>query len=208
MIPSSLPILYSFRRCPYAIRARFALYAVKITHEHREIYLKDKPFEMLAISPKGTVPVLQLEGGAVLEESLDIMNWALQESSLSLEDQQFIMENDASFKYALDRYKYPGRYFEEPGISYREHGEAFLKKLEGKLHPFLAGSTISLLDMAIFPFIRQFTMVEPEWFKAQPYPGVKIWLTSLISSPLFQQVMQNLPVWAPGNQPVIVDFSP
>jgi len=206
MISSTLPILYSFRRCPYAIRARLALYAAKIIHEHREIRLKDKPLEMLAISPKGTVPVLQLEGGVVLEESLDIMNWAFQAPALSLEDQGIITENDTSFKYALDRYKYPGRYFEEPGISYRKHCEAFLKKLEGRLHSFLTGNTASLVDMAIFPFIRQFAMVDPEWFKEQPYPRLKIWLDFLISISLFQQVMQDYPVWTLKNQPVIIAF--
>jgi glutathione S-transferase len=206
MISPPLPILYSFRRCPYAIRARLALYTAKIPHEHREIRLKDKPLEMLAISPKGTVPVLQLEGGTILEESLDIMDWAFQSPSLSLEDQQLVTENDTFFKYALDRYKYPGRYCEEPGISYRNQCEIFLSKLENRLNPFLAGNTVSLIDMAIFPFIRQFAMVDPEWFKAQPYPRLKTWLDFFVTSPLFQQVMQDHPVWTSGNQPVVTAF--
>jgi glutathione S-transferase len=206
MISSTLPILYSFRRCPYAMRARLALYAAKIPHEHREIHLKDKPLEMLAISPKGTVPVLQLEEGTVLEESLDIMSWAFHMPPLSLEDQQIITENDTSFKHTLDRYKYPGRYGEESGISYRNQCETFLSKLENRLNPFLAETTISLVDMAIFPFIRQFAMVDSEWFETQPYPCLKIWLDSFISTPLFQQVMQDYPVWSPGNQPIVIAF--
>ncbi len=202
----SLPVLYSFRRCPYAMRARLALYSAKIAHEHREIDLKDKPIQMLKISPKGTVPVLQLEDGTVLEESLDIMNWALKPSPLSLQDMHLVTENDTAFKKALDRYKYPGRYPEEPGVNYREECEEFLRKLEAQLHPFLTGNTLSFTDMAIFPFIRQFAMVNPEKFMAQPYPGLKTWLDSFTSSLLFQQVMQNYMHWSPGNQPLIVEF--
>ena len=145
---------------------------------------------MLAISPKGTVPVLQLKDGTVLEESLDIMNWAFGSPPWSLEDTQLITENDASFKQALDRYKYPGRYANELGISCREQGEIFLKKLEGKLNPFLAGKTASLTDLAIFPFIRQFALVDPEWFQRQPYPRLKIWLHFFMSSPLFVSFRQ------------------
>ena len=199
------PALYSFRRCPYAIRARLSLYCAKISHEHREVRLKAKPLEMLEISPKGTVPVLQLEDGTILEESLDIMNWAFKAPPLPLEDTQLITENDASFKQALDRYKYPGRY-SEASDSYRNHCEAFLKKLEDRLNPFVTGNTASLTDMAIFPFIRQFAMVDPEWFKAQPYPGLKIWLDFFISSPLFQQAMKGYPLWSPENQPIFITF--
>lgn len=198
------PILYSFRRCPYAMRARFALYSAKITHEHREVSLKNKPLEMLAISPKGTVPVLQLEDGTVLEESLDIMNWSLNTPPLSSENTELITENDTVFKKALDRYKYPGRYQEEAEIKYREQCERFLGKLETQLNPFLTGDSPTFTDMALFPFVRQFSMVNPEWFKEQPYPRLKVWLTFFNSSTLFQQVMQNYPLWSPPPPTLVV----
>lgn len=202
----SFPILYSFRRCPYAMRARLALYSAEIAHEHREVNLKDKPQEMLTISPKGTVPILQLEGGIVLEQSLDIINWALKNPPLPLEDSQAITENDTTFKQSLDRYKYPRRYLEEIGVNYREHCEVFLRKLEAHLDPFLRGNTLALTDMAIFPFIRQFAMVDPEWFKSQPYPRLKVWLNFFISSPLFCRVMQEHSPWSPGDAPNLVVF--
>lgn len=221
----SLPILYSFRRCPYAMRARLALYWAKIDHQHREVSLKNKPPEMLEISPKGTVPVLLLKEGIILEESLDIMNWAfdtaflsLDSSSslnplgqLSLENRQLITENETVFKPALDRYKYPGRYAQEKEINYRSIGEQFLKNLETQLGRqeatlFLAGNTMTLSDMALFPFIRQFAMVDLEWFNTQPYPRLNAWFNALASSQLFHQVMQKYPLWSPGDQSIVVAF--
>jgi glutathione S-transferase len=208
----SLPILYTFRRCPYAMRARMALYTAKVSHEHREVNLKNKPQEMLAISPKGTVPVLQLGDGNVLEESLDIMKWALNISHLPSEETALITENDTTFKKALDRYKYPGRYPEDDGIDYRSQleyrnlCEFFLKKLEGQLLPFLTGTTATLIDMALFPFVRQFAMVDPVWFETQPYPRLKAWLDFWISGALFSQVMQEYPLWISGAEPTIVVF--
>lgn len=200
---SSFPILYSFRRCPYAMRARLALYSAKISHEHREVDLKNKPAEMLVISPKGTVPVLQLEDRTVIEESLDIMKWALNTPS---ENSELITENDTTFKQALDRYKYPGRYPETREMNHREQCEQFLRKLEEQLNPFLTGKEPALTDMALFPFVRQFAMVNPEWFHEQPYPHLKIWLNFFISSNLFQQVMQNYPLWLPGSSSTLVSF--
>lgn len=203
---STYPILYSFRRCPYAMRARLALYLKKIPHEHREVSLKNKPNEMLAISPKGTVPVLQLQDGTVLEESLDIMNWALNTPNLSVKDQELITENDTTFKQALDRYKYPGRYSEETGINYREQCELFLAKLEVQLNPSLIENTSTFTDLALFPFVRQFSRVNPEWFNEQPYPILKAWLNFFSSNSLFQKVMKNYPLWAPNSSPVLVNF--
>jgi glutathione S-transferase len=191
---TKLPILYSFRRCPYAMRARFALHLAKIPHEHREISLKDKPLEMLKISPKGTVPVLLLLDGRVLEESLDIMIWAMG-GKLSPEDRDLIMENDTSFKRALDRYKYPGRYSEEENVNYRDNCVLFLEKLESRLDPFLSGDKPTLVDMALFPFIRQFSSVDPEWFEAQSYPHLKKWLNYFITSELYNKVMEKHPLW-------------
>lgn len=191
---TTLPILYSFRRCPYAMRARFALHIAKIPYEHREISLKNKPLEMLEISPKGTVPVLLLADGKIIEESLDIMIWAMG-AHLSPEDSELITQNDTSFKRALDRYKYPGRYPEEEGVNYRDHCVLFLEKLESRLNPFLSGDTPTLVDMALFPFIRQFSSVDPEWFEVQPYPHLIKWLDYFMSSELYEQVMQKHPLW-------------
>ncbi len=202
---SSLPILYSFRRCPYAMRARLALYSAKINHEHREVDLKDKPQEMLEISPKGTVPVMQVNG-IVLEESLDIMHWALANPPVSQDMKLLITENDTRFKMALDRYKYPGRYPEESDLDYRNQCIQFIAKLEILLAPYLNLDYPSLPDMAIFPFIRQFSMVEPDWFQQQPYPAVKDWLNNFSSSPLFHHVMEKHQVWIPNNSPLLISF--
>ncbi|AIL12979.1 hypothetical protein IM40_04820 [Candidatus Paracaedimonas acanthamoebae] len=201
-----LPVLYSFRRCPYAMRARLALYSAKVSHEHREVNLKNKPLEMLTISPKGTVPVMILENGDLLEESLDIMKWAFKVSSLSTEDILLIRENDTTFKQALDRYKYPGRYLEKIGINYQEECEYFLRKLENQLAPFLNGNMLTLVDLAIFPFIRQFSMVNPDWFETQPYPHIQVWLNFFITNQLFKDVMQKFLFWTPENKPELVLF--
>lgn len=203
----SLPVLYTFRRCPYAMRARMALYAAKIDHEHREVNLKNKPPEMLEISPKGTVPVLQLGDGGILQESLDIMKWAFNIPNLALKEAELITENDTTFKKALDRYKYPGRYPEEDGINYRNQCETFLTKLEEQLTPFLTGTTACLVDMALFPFIRQFSLVNPEGFETQPYPHIKSWLDFWISGALFSEVMQTHSPWVSGDKPTVVAFS-
>ena len=201
---TSLPVLYSFRRCPYAMRARLALYSAKIAYEHREVDLKHKSSEMLAISPKGTVPVLQLADGTVLEQSLDIMKWALKDPRLSPEERDLIEENDTTFKQALDRYKYPGRYPEEKDVNYRDLGEVFLKKLETRLNP--CSGTPTFFDMAIFPFVRQISKVDPQWFEDQHYPHLTSWLNTIISSALFQHVMQEYSPWSAGDGPIIVSF--
>lgn len=204
MTSHPLPILYSFRRCPYAMRARLALYTAQISHEHREVSLKKKPEEMLAISSKGTVPVLILTDGTVLEQSLDIMNWALGTPSLSAENQKLINENDTTFKYALDRYKYPGRYQEESDVNYQELCEHFLRKLEKQLQPFLEGNTAGFTDMALFPFIRQFSMVNPQWF-AVYYPHLETWLDFFISSDLFQEIMKVYEPWVPEGKVFFIE---
>ncbi|MBW8309232.1 MAG: glutathione S-transferase [Candidatus Paracaedibacteraceae bacterium] len=202
--PTPLPILYSFRRCPYAMRARFALYTAQVSHEHREIKLKDKPQAMLSVSPKGTVPVLLLSDGRVLEQSLDIMRWALNLKGLHSEFELLIQENDTTFKRSLDRYKYPGRYDEEGSINYRKECENFLLKVESYLQLREDDDALTFLDMALFPFIRQFSMVEPEWFDGQPYPHLKLWLQRISSSPLFERIMQKYGVWEALNPPIII----
>lgn len=206
MTAKTLPILYSFRRCPYAMRARLALYHAKINHEHREITLKNKPAEMIQASAKGTVPVMVQPDGQVLEESLDIMLWALNIPSPPSADSQFIQENDTTFKHALDRYKYPGRYDEIADANYRQICEKFLIKLENHPSIFQDKTRISLLDMALFPFIRQFTMVDPEWFASQPYPNIQAWLEFISSTELFEQVMQKHPIWQPSDAPIKITF--
>lgn len=202
----SLPILYSFRRCPFAMRARLALYGAKIAHEHREIDLKNKPIEMLALSPKGTVPVLQLPDGTLLEESLDIMIWASGQLPLSRQDREIIQENDTTFKYALDRYKYPGRYSEDDAIDYRGECERFLIKIEARLDPFMSGDSPTLVDRALFPFVRQFVLVDPEWFALQPYSQLRQWLDFFEASSLFQEIIKKYALWSPGDESQIVDF--
>lgn len=200
----ALPILYSYRRCPYAMRARMALWAAQISVEVRDVSLRDKPAHLLQISPKGTVPVLQLPDGSVLEQSLDIMQWALAQNDaqgwLNADRQamnHLIQINDGAFKKALDRYKYPERYPEHSQAFYREQGEQFLQTLEIALqqHPYLLGESASLADVAIFPFIRQFAAVDAEWFATRPYPQLSAWLSGWLESPLFVEVMQKLPVF-------------
>ena len=200
----ALPILYSYRRCPYAMRARMALQYAGIAVAIREIALKDKPVEMLKASPKGTVPVLVLPDGSVLEQSLEIMHWALQQHDTaswltadSTRTQQLIAENDSSFKQALDKYKYAIRFPEQAEVDYRAQGEVFLQKLELLLtqSQFLLKDQVSLADIAIFPFIRQFSGVDQSWFEAAPYPKLRGWLTCLISSTLFISIMQKQPTY-------------
>lgn len=202
-----LPILYSYRRCPYAMRARMALWAAKIQVELREVSLREKPQHLLQISPKATVPVLQLADGTVLEQSLDIMRWALQQNDARgwlkgdmLMADTLISGNDGEFKKALDRYKYPERYPEQSALFYREQGEQFLQRLEALLveHRFLLGDSASMADVAIFPFIRQFAAVDAQWFGRSDYPRLREWLAGWVEGELFTQVMQKFPTYIEG----------
>lgn len=194
----TLPLLYTFRRCPYAIRARLAIAVAGMTVNEREVSLREKPAEMLAISPKGTVPVLQLADGSVIDESIDIMRWALAQHDpdhwLAVDADEaatLILINDAEFKRALDGYKYPNRYPERSATDYRRKGERFLATLEARLtgQSFLDGGQIRWVDAAVFPFIRQFAAVDPDWFSNAPYPNVQRWLQAWLVSPLFLSVM-------------------
>lgn len=211
----ALPVLYSFRRCPYAMRARLALAASGVKVEHREITLKNKPAEMLDASPKGTVPVLVLPGGEVIDESLDVMLWALRrndpESWLapvqgSLDDMlTLVAGNDGAFKRSLDRYKYPNRYAEESagnGNAFAQQqralGAAWLVKLDGMLTDgWLFGARASLADMALLPFVRQFAHTDPAWFAAQPWPRLQDWLAQFEASALYAGVMEKYSPWQP-----------
>ncbi len=198
-----LPVLYSFRRCPYAMRARLALAASETEVEHREVLLRDKPAAMLAASPKGTVPVLVLPDGEVIEESLDIMRRALQRNDplgwLTPGEAMFelVAVNDGPFKRALDRYKYPNRYEGEDALENRARGLEILTGLEARLvgSTFLCGEAMSLADAAIFPFVRQFAHTDRGWFGAQALPHLQTWLAAHLASPIFTRVMQKYPVW-------------
>ncbi|MGY2410582.1 glutathione S-transferase [Pseudomonas pergaminensis] len=190
-------LLYSFRRCPYAMRARLALRYAGVPVRIVEVSLKAKPAEMLALSPKGTVPVLSVEG-EVIDESLAIMQWALARHDpddwLLQGDPAvlaLIAENDQGFKYHLDRYKYAERYPQFPMEHYRAEGETFLQKLEGLLadRAYLLADHPSLADMALAPFVRQFAHVDRDWFASAPYPGLQRWLDAFLQSPLFIGVM-------------------
>ena len=198
-----IPILYTFRRCPYAIRARLAIAVSGVAAQMCEVDLRHKPQAMLDCSPKGTVPVLHLPDGTVIDESIDIMGWALGindpaswldgRTACAAEPLSLIQENDGEFKRALDHYKYAGRFPEHPADFYRAQGEAFLLKLNARLttQAYLLGSQIRIADMAIFPFVRQFAEVDRAWFNQSPYDPLKRWLRTLLASPLFVAVMQK-----------------
>jgi len=206
-------ILYSFRRCPYAMRARMALANSGLIVELREILLRNKPQQLLDISAKGTVPVLLLGNGSVIDESLDIMLWALSKNDPShwfnndlIKDiNQLIQENDGEFKYYLDRYKYADRYPDHEPLYYRQQAEKFLIDLEQRLsqHKFLCSNNCSLADIAIFPFIRQFANVDFAWFQSSNYCNLNQWLNNHIESKLFQSIMDKYPAWKTGDDPVL-----
>ena len=202
------PILYSFRRCPYVMRARMALWVAGITVTLREVKLAAKPPQLAEASPKATVPVLVLEGGTVVDESLAIMRWALGQSDpeqwLAGDDAALIAVNDGTFKHHLDRAKYPGRYDEAEGIDHRAEALALLRPLEARLEsaPYLCGDQRTFTDIALFPFIRQFAAIDPDWFAAQPLPRLQAWLERHCASPLFAAVMPKFAPWKAGDAPV------
>ncbi|MEM9330860.1 MAG: glutathione S-transferase [Pseudomonadota bacterium] len=204
------PILYSFRRCPYAMRARIALKSSGIAVELREVVLREKPDAMLEVSPKGTVPVLVLEDGEVLEESLEVMEWALKirdpegltdfESSKISVAESLILACDGPFKAALDHYKYPDRYENIDRDAEREKGASFIRLLDARLasDAFLMGETFTIADAAILPFVRQFAHVDREWFWSETWPNVIRWLDAFLSSDRFRQIMEKYPQWKSG----------
>jgi len=189
------------------MRARLAIMASGIQVELREIVLKNKPAHLLSVSPKGTVPVLITENGNILDESLDIMHWALQQANtvnwLNLTPEQhkatlqLIQHNDGPFKQWLDKYKYADRHPEQTELYYRQQGELTLSILEQKLanNTHLVGKDPSLADMAILPFIRQFASVDKAWFNAAPYPYIQAWLDKFIASNLFNGIMPKVSPW-------------
>jgi len=207
------PILYSFRRCPFAIRARMALYISGQTCELREVVLRNKPAEMIELSPKATVPVLQIETGEVLEESLDIMLWTLAKNDPggwlqpelgTLDDMMALIEEaDGPFKDNLDRYKYAPRYENADPEYHRTEAEKFLRVLNECMEKckYLFGNRPALADYAIAPFIRQFASTDRAWFDAAPYPRLQKWLESFLNAKLFKQVMNKYPAWQAGDSP-------
>ncbi|MEG4282027.1 glutathione S-transferase [Microcoleus sp. A006_D1] len=209
------PILYSFRRCPYAMRARLALMVSNRVCELREVVLRDKPQEMLDVSPKGTVPILIDVDGRVLDESIDVMLWALRqhdpekwlipEQGYVAEMLALIAQFDDRFKYHLDRYKYPERY---PGVDaevHRDKGALSLEKLNVKLRAtkYLFGNNVALADMAIAPFVRQFAHTDKSWFSEQSWPQLEAWLTAFTDSEIYASVMQKYPPWESGSAGVV-----
>ena len=223
-----LPILYSFRRCPYAMRARLALAVSGQSCELREVVLRAKPDELLQASPKGTVPVLVLPDGQVIEQSLDIMLWALEQNDPQSwmhaeaggreEMLALVHSFDDEFKPLLDRYKYPQRYENVDAMGQRARGAAWLQRLEDRLAAVntsgapnkpeassiagLFGARACLADAAIMPFVRQFAHVDREWFYAEPWPAIHAWLTAWLKSPLFTAVMVKHEPWQGGQGPV------
>ena len=210
-LPAPLPVLYSFRRCPYAMRSRLALQVSGIAYEHREVVLKNKPAHMLSLSPKGTVPVLWLPeaaGNRVLEQSLDIMLWALRQrdplgwlpaSDVGMADALgLIAHNDGPFKQQLDRYKYPNRSGLDSGAAERDEAAIWLHTLDARLcaQPVLAGEQFGLADAALAPFVRQFAHTDPAWFASQAWPSLAQWLGAFEASELFSAIMQKHAPWA------------
>lgn len=204
------PLLYSFRRCPYAIRARLALAQAGVAVQTVEVDLKRKPAALLAVSAAGTVPVLVLPSGEVLAQSLDIMRWALaqhdpagwRQSPQPGRDDILVKTNDSAFKPCLDRYKYAERHPQHPQAHHRQQAvDAFIAPLEqalGAEGPWLGGARPVLADAAVFPFVRQFAAVEPGWWDASPFPATRAWLNAWLESPLFQGVMQKPAPSAPS----------
>ena len=197
------PLLYTYRRCPYAMRARMALSVAGVEFEAHEIVLRDKPADMLRLSPKGTVPVLVLPGGQVVDESLDIMRWAFEgrdsrgwwRRSQSEHCRELIALNDGPFKQCLDAYKYPERHPAGEGRAFhRDQAVAcLLQLLDRQLapQPFLGGEAPCAADLAIFPFVRQFRGVDERWFDARPLRAAQRWLRHWLESELFEWCMRK-----------------
>ena len=211
--PFPLPVLYSFRRCPYAMRARLALWQSGVIVELREVVLRAKPFELLAASPKATVPVLLLADGSVIEQSLEIMQWALAQSdpfdwhppTLANEQLELISRHDVEFKPLLDAYKYPERHME---LSLATHREKAMYWLLGNIcqrleqHTHLIDNQTRISDAAIAPFIRQFAAVDTIWFQQNAPRTLQTWLAQFTDSALLAAVMEKYPPWQAGDAPI------
>ncbi len=202
---TAAPLLYTYRRCPYAMRARMALLVAGRAFDAFEIVLRDKPAALLALSPKATVPVLRLADGSVIDESWEIMGWALAPgdpqgrwSRAQSDDNLALLAcNDGPFKQHLDRYKYPNRQPDcDPDFHRAQAVTALLRPLDARLQRsrYLGGDSACATDLAVFPFVRQFAAVEPGWFAAQPLPALQAWLADWLASDLLAACMVKLPV--------------
>ena len=216
-------ILYSFRRCPYAIRARWALINTNERVILREVDLKNKPSSLIKVSPKATVPVLKTSTGEVIDESLDIMTWTIKKSNrLELlgnnnkkhleEILSLIKTNDLVFKYHLDRFKYAYRFKENDLDKHREAGMEILVSLNKRLELlskkgnslFLVKSKESLADWAIWPFVRQFRLADKLRFDENiKIKYIKMWLNYFLSSKKYERVMNKFPIWSPNQEQII-----
>ena len=211
-VSPSGPVLWSFRRCPYAMRARLAIQASGQRVELREILLKDKPEAFLQASQKATVPVLVLPDGRVFEESRDIIDWALRQADpegwlAGLSEAQInahFAVLDGPFKHHLDRYKYASRYDAEAGQEHRAVGAAYLQQWNEMLaaQTGLSGNRLGLLDFATLPFVRQFRIADMGWFDAQDWPALHHWLQNFLNSPTFAAIMQKYTPWHSEAEPL------
>ena len=210
---NNLPILYSFRRCPYAMRARMAIHISGQRCELREVLLRDKPPSMLEYSAKGTVPVLILQDGKVIDESLDVIDWALnlndpdnwQRSKNNEKTKELIKINDGEFKYHLDRYKYSKRYDNEDPEFHRKKCLKFIESINNELNnsEYIFDDNISYADIVLLPFIRQFRIADIEWFDSLPYDNLKKWLSSFLGSSLLNSIMKKYDLWKEGDKSIV-----
>ena len=210
---NNLPILYSFRRCPYAMRARMAIHISGQKCELREVLLRDKPPSMLEYSAKGTVPVLILQDGKVIDESLDVIDWALnlndpddwQRSKDTKKTKELIKINDGEFKYHLDRYKYSKRYDNEDPEFHRKKCLKFIESVNNELNnsKYIFDDNISYADIVVLPFIRQFRIADIEWFDSLPYDNLKKWLSSFLDSSLLHSIMKKYDLWKEGDKSIV-----
>ena len=210
---NNLPILYSFRRCPYAMRARMAIHISGQRCELREVLLRDKPPSMLEYSAKGTVPVLILQDGKVIDESLDVIDWALnlndpdnwQRSKDTKKTKELIKINDGEFKYHLDRYKYSKRYDNEDPEFHRKKCLKFIESINNELNnsKYIFDDNISYADIVLLPFIRQFRIADIEWFDSLPYDNLKRWLSSFLGSSLLNSIMKKYDLWKEGDKSIV-----
>ncbi len=199
MSNSGRPILYSFRRCPYAMRARMSIVRTNHICEHREVILRDRPEHMMQISPKGTVPVMLLSNGEVIEESLEIMQHVLS-WNLSEIESQWVDRNDNEFKFHLDRYKYPNRYENIDSIEQRTLAKKYLDDLDN----FLKEDISDALNDSLFPFVRQFANHDREWFDSQNWNNIHDWLSNNLASNEFMICMKKYPQWHEGDE--VIEF--
>ena len=210
---NNLPILYSFRRCPYAMRARMAIHISGQRCELREVLLRDKPPSMLEYSAKGTVPVLILQDGKVIDESLDVIDWALKlndpdnwlRSNQSEKSSELIHTNDNEFKHHLDRYKYSKRYDNEDPEFHRKECLKFIESINNELNnsEYIFDDNISYADIVLLPFIRQFRIADIEWFDSLPYDNLKKWLSSFLGSSLLNSIMKKYDLWKEGDKSIV-----